>query len=65
MATMVSPRSDIEKERTGKLAFKSAEDAARLVLEMGAMVHAGQDAVQSGCVAASSSIVLLYQAVNL
>lgn len=64
MATMVSPRSDIEEECTGKLAFESAEDAARLILEMGTMIHAGQDAVQSGCGVVASSIVLPYRAVN-
>ena len=65
MASMVSPRSDVEKERTGELAFESAEDAACLILEMGAVVHTGRDAVQRARAIASSRVVPLYRAVDL
>lgn len=42
----VSPRSDIFVERAGELAFQFAEHAAGLVLEVGAMIHAGRDAIR-------------------
>lgn len=44
--TTMPPRSDVFVERTGELAFQFGEDAACLVLEMGAVIHAGQDAIQ-------------------
>lgn len=43
-AAGVPPRSDVEDECAGELAFESAEDAACLVSEMGAVIHAGRDA---------------------
>lgn len=39
--TKVSPCSNVQMNRTGKLAFGFAEDGASFVLEMGAVIHAG------------------------
>ena len=61
----VVPRSDVKDERTGELAFESAENATSVVLKMGPPVHAGQDAVQRASVAAVSSIVILYRVIDL
>lgn len=39
--TKVSPRSNVQMNRAGKLAFGFAEDGTSVILEMGAVVHAG------------------------
>ena len=56
---MEPPCSDILIERTGELAFDSGEDTACLILEMGAVVHAGLDSIKRGSVHAASSVVSL------
>ena len=48
-STTVPSCSDIGVERTGELAFKSGEDAARLVLETGAIVHDVRDDIDAWC----------------
>lgn len=59
--TAMPPRSDVFDERAGDLALEFAEDAASLVLEVGAIIHAGRDAIQRG----SLGSAILYQAVSL
>ena len=55
--TKVSPRSDVQVNRAGKLAFCFAEDGTSVILVMGAVVHAGRDATQRAWL----SDVFLYQ----
>lgn len=50
MASMaVRSRSDINVKRTGDLTFKLGEYAARVVLEMGTVVHDVRHAIDARC----------------
>lgn len=60
---MVPPRSDIQMERTGILAFELSEDATMMLI-MGAVVHAGLDTVKEDSVHVAPGVVLLYRVVN-